>query len=163
MDVATTRYGQQPYPAAGRVGILSIVIEDDLITFMQADSAEVLVDLSEVMLAGENLELLPANTDSILLTVYNPNFLVSQTEAIPTDAFQCFPNPATGNQLEIRSARPIRRYRLTDMLGRPCLDSAVSKRKQLSVRLPANCPPGTYWLQVWAEGGRINEQLLLIR
>ncbi len=162
LDVATTRYGVNGFPAEGEVGVLSIIIEDDLISFMEGDSAEVLVKFSEIMLVDEELALQPVNSDSVLLTVYNPNYLTSSQKIETRTPFRCFPNPVQGGRLNLAAPHRIYEARFYDMLGREVYRLRSPGARNWTIQLPGEWPAGYYLLKAHSEGGRINEQLLFI-
>lgn len=69
-------YGVNFIVVEGRVGVLFIVIEDDFIIFMQADSVKIFLEIKEVMFVSDSLELQLVVIDSLMLIVYNFNYLV---------------------------------------------------------------------------------------
>ncbi|MCB0555810.1 MAG: T9SS type A sorting domain-containing protein [Phaeodactylibacter sp.] len=162
LDLAVTRYGANGTMGGGIIGQLSIVIEDDLITFMQADSAAVTLSFSSIMLVNDSLELQPVNGDSISFTVYNPGFLLSRQREVKRNLLQCYPNPVAGRQLNITAGEPIEEARVFNLNGAELYRQRLPAAPSWALQLPGDWPAGYYLLRVLTEGGRINEQLLFI-
>lgn len=162
VDIATTRYGIDGFPAEGEVGVLSIIIEDDLISFMEADSAEILIHFSDIMLVDENLALQPVNSDTLKLTVYKPGYILSSREEKKQPSFHCFPNPVRGGQLNLVSPHKMQEARIYGLLGREVYRQNTPGTVSWTIQLPSGWPPAYYLLKVFSEGGRVNEQLLFI-
>ncbi|MCB0577949.1 MAG: hypothetical protein KDD10_01395 [Phaeodactylibacter sp.] len=157
-----TRYGIDGTSAAGQVGILSLIIEDDLIAFMQGDSTEITLRFSSIMLADESLSLQPVNGDSLVLTVYNPGYLLSSQREERRQAFRCFPNPVQDGRLNLTAPYPMQEARIYNMLGREVYRLRSPGTRNWAFRLPGGWPPAYYLLPVYSEGGRVNKQLLFI-
>ncbi len=154
LDIATTRYGNAPFPAQGRVGQLSIVIEDDLITFMEADSTEVLIEIAEVMLADDSLSLLPVNTDSVVLTVYNPNFLITRQQEAPGSlGLRCFPNPNSDGTVFLSAPEPLEAVTVTNAYGEAVEHFVLNGKRTARITIGKGAPAaGVYFLHARAAG-----------
>ncbi|NRA51914.1 MAG: T9SS type A sorting domain-containing protein [Phaeodactylibacter sp.] len=161
LKTASTRYGANPTSAVGRVGLLSIVIEDDLITFMQADSTEVLVEIKEVMLVDDSLNLQPVITDSLMLTVYHPNFLLTSIKEAQAADWKVLPNPVQNGQVQIEAAKNISRVCLFNMLGQ-CVYDQQQNARQINLPVPGDWPTGYYLIRAQLSDGILREKLLYI-
>ncbi|MEQ8704998.1 MAG: T9SS type A sorting domain-containing protein [Phaeodactylibacter sp.] len=161
LKTASTRYGVNPTAAAGRVGMLSIVIEDDLITFMQADSTQILLKIREVMLVDDSLELQPVVTDSLMLTVYNPSFLVTQTAAEEAGDMRLLPNPVSNGRVLVGAPKDIERICVFNMLGQPVYDQQPGT-PTFELAVPGSWPTGYYLVRLQQSDGLLSEQLLYI-
>lgn len=163
LNVALTRYGQDPATGKGVIGTVSIIIEDDLITFMEKDSAEVELEIRDIMLLDSNLQMRAVVPDTLSFTVYHPDAIVNAKEPVAPETFQLFPNPVHNKQVTLRWARPMQEARLYDMQGRVLARWPLHGRKEAALRLKKSLPPAFYQLQVVSEGQHTREQLLFIQ
>jgi hypothetical protein len=161
LKTASTRYGVNPTAAAGRVGVLSIVIEDDLITFMQADSASILLEIREVMLVDDSLELQPVVTDSLMLTVYNPNYLITQTLTEEAADMRLLPNPVRNGRVLVEAPKGIERVGIFNILGQPLYEQEP-RTPTFEIAVPGSWPTGYYLVRVQQSDGLLREKLLYI-
>lgn len=161
LKLASTRYGANPIAAEGRVGMLSIVIEDDLITFMQADSAQVLLGIRDVMLVSDSLNLQPVLSDSLMLTVYHPDYLITKVEEAKAASLNILPNPVSNGQVNIQAPKNIERISFYNMLGQSVYDLHPAAQR-LDLLLPGNWPTGYYLVRAQLANGLLQEKLLYI-
>ena len=129
---------------------------------MQGDSTEITLRFSSIMLADESLSLQPVNGDSLVLTVYNPGYLLSSQREERRQAFRCFPNPVQDGRLNLAAPYPMQEARIYNMLGREVYRLCSPGTRNWAFRLPGGWPPAYYLLRVYSEGGRVNKQLLFI-
>jgi hypothetical protein len=162
LDLASTRYGVDGTNPEGPVGVLSLVIEDDLITFMETDSIEILITTDEIMMVDEQLDLQPVNRDTVRLTIYNPTFLVTSQQEEMRAAFKCFPNPVLGDQLHLVAEDPLEQVILYTLNGQQVLEQALPAVRQGSLNIPYEWRGAIYLLRLRTTTGRINEQLIFI-
>jgi hypothetical protein len=162
LDLASTRYGSNGTEPSSSVGMLSLVIEDDLITFMEEDSIEISLITNKIMLVDDALQLQPVNQDTLKLIVYHPSFLLTATRSTSPESFRCFPNPVQGRELTLLSGEAISAVRLYDINGRQVFRQNLAESREAIISIPHSLPLGLYLLQADESGGQIYEQLLMI-
>ena len=162
LDLASTRYGVNGTNPEGIVGILSLVIEDDLITFMDTDSVEIIITTNEIMMVDEQLDLQAVNNDTLRLTVYHPDFLVTSQREAHKKAFTCFPNPVLGSQLFITSEAPLEHLSIYNLKGQKVLQQQLIPTLHHTLDIHDSWRGATYLLSIRNTAGRINEQLIII-
>lgn len=120
LDVAITHYGGAPGSSGfGVIGKLNFIVEDVLVDLLEGyDSIDINLSLDGVMMVDSNFNLAPVVMDSITVRIYNPDQTVSILPAPEREELVVFPNPSTG-QVWVRSAEPIQRVRLYNILGQP--------------------------------------------
>ena len=96
LDAAMTRLGKQPVMAFGKIGTLSIIIEDDLIELLPDNVDQLPVAISVVGVAAIDGEFntIPIVQDSIHLNVMHPAAISDIIEKDKNRLLKVFPNPA---------------------------------------------------------------------
>lgn len=159
-DVALTRFGSSTVSGSGNIGVLSIVIEDNLVGFIPAgDSLELTVIIDTVIMMSSTFGAIPVFSAPIQLMVYHQNALPSPVLPSPGVALDIFPNPAK-TEIQITCTEKIERFTLCNQLGQvvPFTQQAASERQ---IRLDVEAlAAGIYWLRVQTPRGIAMEQLI---
>jgi hypothetical protein len=135
IDVGLSRFGEDPVSGEGEIGVVSIVIEEDLISLLPAsDSAEVWVELTEIVALNGDFDEIVIAGDSSEMMVYHPDALTNVTNPALDRAVQVFPNPA---QEEVRVTCPygMDRLEVFDLLGRTIQVIYPKGAKQQTIRM----------------------------
>jgi len=152
-DVALTRFGPDVVTGSGTIGVLSIVIEDDLVGFIPVgDSLGFTLYIDTVLMMSGTFGAIPVYSNPIELMVYHPNSLPSPALPSPAVSLHVFPNPVK-HEIQIACTEKIEHLLLYNQLGQavPVALQATSERQ---VRLDATALPcGTYWLRVQTARG----------
>ncbi len=149
VSAAQTRFGPNPVTGFGEVGRLSIVIEDDLIGLLPADmdSTTVKLRLRAGPAVDGDFHLVPLVSDSIELTIYHPDYLLSAVDQEITDrSLRLFPNPAA-DHVWLQLNRSWQSVALFDPLGRCRYRRDYDGRQQLRLEL-RELPPGLYLIRL---------------
>lgn len=105
LDVAMTRLGIQPVTAFGKMGTLSIIIEDDLIELLPdgVDKLPISISVVGVAVIDHEFNTVPIVQDSIHLDVMHPAAISDIIEKNKDRLVKVYPNP-TQAQLHFASA-----------------------------------------------------------
>lgn len=159
LDVAFSRFGLDPISGWGEIGVLSIVIEDDLIGLLPADSANIIVQLKEVKLINGQFTDIPVVHDSLSVMVYHPDAITNTEEPPLAQLVNTFPNPVR-NHLHIHSPVAIERLELYNMLGQLAFSQNYSE--DTFIKLDTNgLVAGIYTLRVNTREGQITRKITI--
>lgn len=159
-DVALTRFGPNMVSGSGSIGVLNIVIEDDLVGFIPVgDSLGFTVYIDTVLLMSSAFGAIPVYSTPLELMVYHPNALPSPALPSPSPELHIFPNPVN-TEIQITCTEKIEHVTLSNQLGQivPFAQQATSER-QRRLNLEA-LPSGTYWLRVQTQRGAVVKQVI---
>lgn len=111
MELAVTRTNQQVVSGSGKIGEISVVVEDIIFGLM---TDTLFLNIDNIRLIDNNLNTLPAQSDSTFVIISRP----SPTEnPIKSHEIKLYPNP-TLNHVNITSESPITNLRIQDYSGR---------------------------------------------
>jgi hypothetical protein len=159
LDVAFSRFGLDPITGWGEIGVLSIVIEDDLIGLLPADSANIIVKLKEVKLINGQFTDIPVVHDSLSVMVYHPDAITNTDEPPLAQAINTFPNPVQ-NDLHIHSPVAIERLELYNLLGQLSFSQNYEGDKFIELDTK-DLDTGIYTLKVYTREGQISRKITI--
>lgn len=157
IEVAITRINQQTITGHGKIGELSIVIED--IIFGLQDSLN--LEIESIKMIDHELNTLQVVGDSAAIVVNSPNQSFDQSDP---ETVSVFPNPGNG-QYSIRSNHPITRLELTDLSGRlaPFRSSVKSNGYFADISITSAREAGQLFvLKIYTEKGVVVKKILFI-
>lgn len=159
-DVALTRFGSSTVSGSGSIGVLSIVIEDNLLGFIPAgDSLELTVFIDTVIMMSSTFGPIPVFSAPIQLMVYHQNALPSPALPSPSPQLHIFPNPVKA-EIQITCTEKIEHLTLCNQLGQVA-PFGLQTTSERQVRLDVEAlPAGTYWLRVHTPRGIAMKQLV---
>lgn len=161
LDIATTRFGDNPVIGGGLIGRVNIIIEDDLIGLLPAptDTIDVLVAIKKLRGIGKGFVPIPLSGDDYHFTVYHPEAKTNPVTDPDEASFTIYPNPVQ-QEIRIESQKIIKKIMLFDLLGRPMM--MQSQLDSTKIQLPVlDLPPGLYLLQVQTDGGISSREILI--
>lgn len=153
LDVAMTRFGQQPVSGYGEIGKLSIVIEDDLLDLLpdQNDSLEVVVEIEEIFMLNQDFETVPVVPSDVTLMLYHPNAITATKEPAILNMVSVSPNPSNG-LLQICAPVEIKAIRVMDMLGQEQFFENGNGRRKIKINTN-ELPIGMSLVQIQTDAG----------
>lgn len=153
LDVAMTRFGQQPISGYGEIGTLSIVIEDDLLDLLpgQEDSLEAVVEVEEIFMLNSNFETVPVAADHVTLMLYHPHAITGVKEPEILNGVTVFPNPAS-HLLQVESPVDINAVRVLDLLGHELWYRELKGNVKVQIN-STDLQPGSCLLEVYTDKG----------
>ncbi|MBX2875455.1 MAG: T9SS type A sorting domain-containing protein [Saprospiraceae bacterium] len=130
LDVAMTRLGKQPVMAFGKIGTLSIIIEDDLIELLpdNVDQLPVAVSVVGIGVIDGDFNTIPIVEDSVHLEVMNPAAISDVIDRDQDRLVKVYPNPAQSH-LNILSADRIQEVQLYTLSGQKLQTHPVANQK----------------------------------
>lgn len=161
LDVALTRFGNDPIVSDGILGYVNLIIVEDLIGLLPAptDTIDVLVSLKKILSKGRDFKPLPVLGDDYTFTIHHPDARTNPSDEPQTGNFMIYPNP-TRDYIKIQAAKNIRTIWITDLLGHQ-----IQMQTNLAsdyIQLPLkNLPSGWYLVQVQTEEGFGYQQILV--
>lgn len=159
-DVALTRFGSNSVSGSGPIGVMSIVIEDDLVGFIPVgDSLTLTFYMDTVLMMSSAFSAIPVYSTPIELVVYHPSALPSPVLPSPDASLHVFPNPVR-REIQITCTEKIEHLTLCNQLGQsvPFVQQTASERQvQLDLE---TLPSGTYWLRVQTPRGTAMRQVI---
>ncbi len=159
IDVAFHRRDLGPLPEAfGPFGIVSLVIEDDVVG--HNGSLETYFYIDNIRLVDSEFSSTPTAGDSITLNIFPNDIVASEDEIEPEETFELYPNPVV-DQVQIQTNRNLERLTLWDALGQQIHDQTLSgKLHSFDMQ---HLPEGMYYLEVQTSSGIHNRKLVLHR
>lgn len=163
LDVAMTRFGQEPISGYGEIGVLTIVIEDDLLDLLpdQNDSLEVVVEIDEIFMLNGNFETVPVVADSVTMMLYHPNAITRTKEPAILNTLVVAPNPASGT-LYIDAPITINGISVLNMLGEELLFMDGLNDRKVSLET-SQLPTGMAFVQVYTNTGMAVRKILVTK
>ncbi|GJM32984.1 MAG: hypothetical protein DHS20C18_19850 [Saprospiraceae bacterium] len=159
IDVGITRYGKAPVSGWGNIGVLSMIIEENLIDFLpdDIDSIGVVIRIKNIMALDTTQQPILIASDSIEIMVYHPDALVHSNESDPSTGVTIFPNPSPG-KVYIATPDPIQEIQITDARGArlATINGKGSKKMQLNT---TGLPGGLLLLQIHTSKGVMTRKL----
>lgn len=164
LDAALTRFGPNPVTGGGVMGMLSIVIEDDLIGLLPADrdSVEVSVEITDILMLSGDFESIPVVPDTLVLMVYRPGLINAVPPGAPQDGEQVrvFPNPTTG-AVFIESKQALTGWQMYSAQG-ALLTQYHNPRLQYQCHIQFETwPAGVYYLRLLTESGMVVKKVIM--
>ncbi|NUN99720.1 MAG: T9SS type A sorting domain-containing protein [Saprospiraceae bacterium] len=159
-DAALTRFGATGVSGSGSIGVLSIVIEDNLLGFIPiGDSLGLTLTIDSTIMMSSAFGAIPVFTTPLELMVYHPNALPSPALPSPSPELHVFPNPVKA-EIHITCTEKIEYLTLSNQLGQMVpFERQLDSERQLRLNVEA-LPAGTYWLRVQTPRGTAVEQIL---
>lgn len=159
-DVALTRFGPNAVSGSGSIGVLSIVIEDDLVGFIPVgDSLELTIYIDTVLMMSSTFGAIPVYSSPIELTVYHPSALPSPALPSPCASLDVFPNPVK-TEIQISCTEKIEHLALCNQLGQVVpVDFQTTSERLVRLNMEA-LAAGTYWLRVQTPRGTVMKQVV---
>lgn len=148
LDVAMTRLGKQPAMAFGRIGTLSIIIEDDLIELLpdNVDQLPVAISVVGIGVIDGDFNMIPIVEDSIHLEVMNPAAISDVIDKDADRLVKVYPNP-TQSQIHVLSVERIQEIQFYALNGQKLKTYPVPNLKTYEV--PAQgLPAGPLLLKI---------------
>ena len=157
IELAITRINQQSISGAGKVGELSIVIED-IIFGLQADTMN--LQIESIRMIDKDFNTLPVVADStfVIISKTTPTSNIQNKNSI-----KVFPNP-TKDVFTITSKAIITGFELTDITGKKVRVSKSTQYqdKTISVSIKeAKLQPQLYLLKVFTKKGIFIKKVIL--
>jgi len=140
LDMAMTRLGNAPVTSFGRIGTLSIIIEDDLIELFQdnIDRLPVAISVVGVGIIDGNFNQIPVVRDSLHLNLIHPAAISDIIDKDRDIVIHLFPNPAS-EVLEINSSIDLDGISIHSLSGQTLFSLPLNKTKKL--KLPIDFLP----------------------
>jgi len=161
IDVAMTRFGQNPVSGIGQVARAGIIIEDDLIGLLitPADTIETFIRILDVLVKDGDFEDIPIVTDSIRIVIRHPESLVRQREPQGNQLLHVFPNPTT-NTVWISSPQPLQELALYNSAGQLVAQEALNGQYNHQWQL-GTLSSGMYVVQGRTEAGIFHQRIII--
>lgn len=159
IDVGLSRFGVDPVSGEGEIGVVSIVIEEDLVDLLPTDSAELILELIEIKAIDDLFSEIIIAGDEASMMVYHPNALVGTPEPKIEHKVQVFPNPAS-RMLQIHSNTEIERIELLDLFGQVLGDFAGTFSKSWQIPI-AEYGEGIRLVKVYSTKGVASKKVLV--
>jgi hypothetical protein len=96
-----------------------------------------------------------------MLTVYNPNFLVTQTLEEEAADMRLLPNPVRDGRVRVEAPKGIVRVGVFNMLGQPLYEQEP-RVPTFELPVPVSWPTGYYLVRIQQSDGLLREKLLYI-
>lgn len=140
LDMAMTRLGNTPVTSFGRIGTLSIIIEDDLIELLpdNIDRLPVAISVVGVGIIDGNFNQIPVVRDSLHLNVMHPAAISDIIDKERDIVIKVFPNPAS-EVLEISSSTSLEGISIHSLSGQTLFSLPLNHTKKL--KLPIDFLP----------------------
>ncbi len=161
LDVAITRFGQDPVGGWGDIGVLSMIIEDNLIDFLpdDIDSIGVVIRIKDVMVLDHEQNVVPVVHDSIELMVHHPDALVDTDTPVRSQELRVFPNPAR-DMVTVAASVPIQCVEVMDVRGANLAKFPGNGIRQLDIQT-AELPGGLLLLRIYTRDGFFTRKLYI--
>ncbi len=159
LDVAITRFGQDPVGGWGNIGVLSMIIEDNLIDFLPGDidSIGVVIRIKDIMVLDSSHQVVPTVGDSIEIMVHHPDALVGINDPKPRQNITIYPNPSP-DKVTVTSSEPIQRIEVMDVRGANLASFSGNGNHQLELNM-TSIPGSLLLLQIYTNNGFIIRKL----
>lgn len=140
LDMALTRLGNTPVTSFGRIGTLSIIIEDDLIELLpdNVDRLPIAISVVGVGIIDGEFNQVPVVRDSLHLNVMHPAAISDVIDKAREVQVQVFPNPAR-EQIEITSSINLEGISIYNLSGQTLFSTPLDSIKKL--KLPIDFLP----------------------
>ncbi len=161
IDMAMTRLGNTPVTSFGRIGTLSIIIEDDLIELLpdNVDSLPIAISVVGVGIIDGNFNQIPVVRDSLHLNVMHPAAISDVIDKNRNIRVKVFPNPAR-ERIEITSSIRLEGISIHSLSGQVLFSLPLDSIKQL--KLPIDfLPTGPVLLKLMTPFGPRFKKLII--
>lgn len=157
MQLAVTRTNQQVVSGSGKIGEVSVVVED-IIFGLTTDT--LFLNINNILLIDNNLNKLPAQTDSTFVIISRPS---TTNNPIKTHEIKLYPNPAD-DFVNIISESPITRLKIQDYSGKHVFTLTDLAPHSLELHLSLRellLPSMIYILEIQTEQGIHSKKLFM--
>jgi len=160
-EIALTRKNQIPIQSGfGTVGVLSIIIEDDIASGLEVDTLNITIDsILMVDLEMNAIPVSPVHTSVII----KENILISNHSTEKEKLIKVFPNPAK-NLITVQSSQIIETTTLINASG-----SVVIRNEYKTNTPPQNIQietqslsTGVYFLNIYSEDGNVYTKKIIV-
>ena len=161
LDVASTRLGQDILAGHGKIGRLSVVIEHDLIDFLQGrlDSANTIIKFKDLTLVDNDFNKVAVTADSIQFKIYSPQ-IVSTVNRRWQRIIKVAPSPAI-MEFHITSPIPFYQVEVFTATGRLVwADRLPSGARQIDVPC-SQLPAATYLVRLMTDRGPVIKKVVV--
>lgn len=147
LDVAMTRLGNNPVTSFGRIGTLSIIIEDDLIELLpdNVDRLPIAISVVGVGAVDGNFNQIPVVQDSLHLNVIHPAAISDVIDQKNNIQVKIFPNPAS-EVINITSSVSLEGISIHSLSGQSLFSLPLDRIKKLKLSIDF-LPPGPVLLE----------------
>jgi len=156
-DITVTRYGQSPVSGNGQIGVLSIIIEDDVIPFAMGQQEET-ITIDSIRMVDEFLNTTAIANDTILYIIQKDS-LTNNIEIELQKEIQINPNPAI-DWLNIDTELKIQKIEIYNILGELILQDDFNNKNhgQIRVKPFAN---GIHTIKLFTNKGVISKKVII--
>lgn len=162
LEVALTRFGKNPVTAFGRIGTLSIIIEDDLIDLLpdHVDRLPVAISVVGIGAVDDKFNQIPLVSDSIHLEVRHPAAISDARDSEKAALIKVFPNPIRG-MLTIFSAEAMEQITILNLSGQTLLALRPGHPNYFKYSTQA-FPPGPLLLKITTPKGIVVKKMVVM-
>ena len=160
-EIAITRLGNLPLSGKGEIGKFSIIVEDNLVSFLNSpsDSASTLIRITNVKMVNGDFWTVPVAIEDIELMVYGPDALPTLTIEPHLQQVKIYPNP-TSDILKIESPIAINRVEVMNLNGKFLYTKNVEQQKSIQINTLNKFPAGLCFLKIYTEKGILNRKVI---
>lgn len=161
VDVALTRFGEDPISGFGKIATVKFIIEDDLIDLLEVqDSVITNIQIKDVFAIDKTFSPIPLVTDSVDIMLYHPQFLVnSNQEPSQNGHVRIYPNP-TSQYLDVQSPFAIEKAEIFNALGQSLFLGHYELTKEIRLDLGGN-QRGIYFVTLHTAEGIVSQKVIL--
>lgn len=163
-DITISRYGQSAVSGAGKIGTLSLIVIDDLVSLLPAptDSSNVIVNIKNIKSVNADFWTVPIVSDSVNIMLYGPDALPTATKQLPIEKLKIFPNPSK-DFFRIESPAPMNRVEVINAFGDLLSSRALNEVYFYETGNLSNYTAGLYILKIHTEKGIVNRKVVIQR
>ncbi len=160
-EIAITRLGNLPLSGKGEIGKFSIIVEDNLVSFLNSpsDSANTIIRITNVKMVNGDFWTVPVATEDIELMIYGSDALPTLTVEPLLQQIRVFPNP-TSDILKIESPVFINRVEVMNLEGKFLYSKDVEQQKSIQINTLNKFPAGLYFLKIHTDKGILNRKVV---
>jgi len=154
LTVSATRFVNIPVNGAGPIGIMTIIIEDDVVGLSEP-AIETLVEIDQIIVTSPGLATQPVVGDSLVLEILPDDITLSDESPEEKYNLNIFPNPIR-NEINLKLDSDVRMesIQLFNTIGQKVMESTFNPINELRYDTQG-LPDGIYFLQVQLANGTI--------
>jgi hypothetical protein len=163
-DITISRYGQSPVSGEGKIGTLSLIVIDDLVSLLPAptDSSNVIVNIKNIKSVNAEFWTVPIVSDSVNIMVYGPDALPTSTKQPTFQELKIYPNPSK-DYFEIESPVPMNRVEVVDAFGKTIRTTALNGQYFYQTESLRHYAPGLYIVKIYTKKGIESHKVIIKR